>query len=282
ILERNPDWIKFRQWLKENGLLKHPLCLKEFSDTGRGLMATKRIDSVIVNVPLCLMLTSDAAIQRFPIHASEQALLGLLLCERVLFDPHFVYQSILPTSFDTAFYLTDYLHLLPRDIQKRHKDQVDQFERDYRSILDSTHWIPTKRFYLWAWFCVHTRSITMNTSRDWKERPRIALVPLLDCLNHSPDAKIHAGFDETKQSYIITTASPIERGNQVFIHYGPHDNLFLMGEYGFVTPDNPHDHLKMDHLVKFQSKHLETYGLLGDYTIAPGDFGYRLMAVLRL
>ena len=66
----------------------------------------------------------------------------------------------------------------------------------------------------------------------------MALAPFLDLLNHSCTARVQTFYDPVLQSFTIKTLLPVQPGEQVFILYGPHDNAFLLCEYGFVLPDN--------------------------------------------
>ena len=53
-------------------------------------------------------------------------------------------------------------------------------------------------------------------------------------------SQVDAGFNLRTQSYEIHSISNYNKGAQVFINYGPHDNKKLFVEYGFVLPKNIH------------------------------------------
>ncbi|KAG0284773.1 SET domain-containing protein 4, partial [Dissophora globulifera] len=74
----------------------------------------------------------------------------------------------------------------------------------------------------------------------------IALAPMLDFLNHTHDAKTEGFYCTKTQSYKIRTLLPYKKGEQVFINYCPHDNCFMLVEYGFVTPNNPYNYITVD------------------------------------
>jgi hypothetical protein len=114
---------------------------------------------------------------------------------------------------------------------------------------------------------VNTRCVYLDdTAGTTSSGDRIALAPFLDMLNHHPDAevslhmtfgrcthqtkKMHAYFDQRTQCYTIRTQNAFRRGRQAFINYGPHDNCFLLGEYGFVVRGNRYNHvlLELTHL----------------------------------
>ncbi|RKP27640.1 hypothetical protein SYNPS1DRAFT_26717 [Syncephalis pseudoplumigaleata] len=54
-------------------------------------------------------------------------------------------------------------------------------------------------------------------------------------------SNMKAYYDRKTACYTITTENTFLRGQQAFISYGPHDNAFLLGEYGFVTADNKYN-----------------------------------------
>lgn len=105
--------------------------------------------------------------------------------------------------------------------------------------------------YQWAYFVVNTRAVYID-DREGETRFRndnLALAPYLDLINHSFDASVRTGLfqDQTKTEYYqITTLKAFDKGSQVFINYGSHDNTKLYVEYGFFIPNNPLDEIYFD------------------------------------
>ncbi|KAK6096779.1 hypothetical protein MT418_003600 [Batrachochytrium dendrobatidis] len=192
------------------------------------------------------------------------------------------------------------LAMLPYDIQEIAKNQQSKLDTDYAFVctalaVSGYEMIP-KDIFKWAWIVVNTRCITMNTNAISKpqlshihQQPIITLAPFLDCLNHTSTARISAGYDTVEKAYIIRTLVPYKKGSQVFINYGPHDNNFLLAEYGFAILKNPFNHVVLDREVDFMMQHfgtvsdlLKSEGLYGEFIIANDDLGYRLMNAMRL
>ncbi|KAI9502223.1 hypothetical protein BX070DRAFT_253550 [Coemansia spiralis] len=170
------------------------------------------------------------------------------------------------------------------------------------------------RHYVWAWLAVSTRCIHLGqkaTRSPFASQDTIALAPLLDLLNHSEDARISTHFDVSNQQFVIKTHKPYKKGEEVFISYGPHDNRFMLAEYGFVLARNPFQSLELDYYVEswvgtiklrlgtakkgsmvtmnpsdvdLLVDALRQRGLWGDFTLTPddNDAPYRLQAALRL
>ena len=110
--------------------------------------------------------------------------------------------------------------------------------------------------FAWAWFTVNTRAVYYkNTTRcpkkaSWEtnisdDHDNLALAPFLDMFNHSSTAKIEAGMNlipnPSRQFYEIITKTEYKKYDQVFINYGPHGNLRLYVDYGFVEDHNQND-----------------------------------------
>lgn len=81
----------------------------------------------------------------------------------------------------------------------------------------------------------------------------------------------------------------------MYINYGPHDNLAMLKEYGFVLSQNCYNFVLLDHEVwqlfdEMETKRgldvkkqiLEGAGYSGDYSIKTEEISFRLMAALRL
>ena len=83
----------------------------------------------------------------------------------------------------------------------------------------------------------------MDATKNW------ALVPFLDCLNHSPDARTKTKISKTH--FELITEVGASKDDQVFISYGAHSDTFLMLEYGFVTGNSN----KLN-FVDFEAKNL--------------------------
>uniref|UniRef100_A0AC35ESC1 SET domain-containing protein n=1 Tax=Panagrolaimus sp. PS1159 TaxID=55785 RepID=A0AC35ESC1_9BILA len=67
----------------------------------------------------------------------------------------------------------------------------------------------------------------------------IAVIPMMDMLNHDPEANCLPGFDKYSQKYRVTVGDRMVMENeQLFVCYGPHDNGKLWVEYGFRLPNN--------------------------------------------
>lgn len=58
--------------------------------------------------------------------------------------------------------------------------------------------------------------------------------------------QIDSGFNVRKQCFEITTLIPYKKGEQVYINYGPHDNLAILKEYGFVLSENSYNFVLLD------------------------------------
>ncbi|KAI9093841.1 hypothetical protein DFS34DRAFT_261216 [Phlyctochytrium arcticum] len=272
--------------LEENGVKNGKLTPHLFKFTGRGMQATEDITDgeVIVEIPAIMLIsTKTSAVEEcaqlfgLTTPSSEHQLLALFLAlNRGTSGPYESYINSIPSRFDTVAALLEpslFEHLPP--VVKAHSGrQMKQLRDEFlgatgrctdcsKTALSSERWdtrcgvcrsTPQLDFddWVWAWFAVNTRCITLI---DWKTKrvrpgqPKIALAPVLDLLNHSQHAKIETGFDRTTLSYKIRTNVPYSAGTQVFINYGAHDNSFLLAEYGFVLPDNPYNYTNVDRFI---------------------------------
>ncbi|KAJ3195467.1 hypothetical protein HK101_012034 [Irineochytrium annulatum] len=194
------------------------------------------------------------------------------------------YIRMIPTDFDTV------LSQLPSQFVNLLPGASELVERQREAILRD-----------WA-AALNTRCVSLNrksTQGDHNKKsdrgtPRIALAPFLDLLNHSVDAQIEAGQDETTGCFRIFTKTGCERGKEAFINYGPHDNLFLFAEYGFIVPGNTFDCVSVDQNVRDMDfggrpvarrmieRELKSLGLFGDYVLRHEEESYRLLNAIRL
>ncbi|KAF4554924.1 SET domain-containing protein 1 [Elsinoe fawcettii] len=65
------------------------------------------------------------------------------------------------------------------------------------------------------------------------------LVPVMDCLNHHPKAKIDWSFDPGR--FGLSLHEGVSKGSEIFNNYGPKSNSELLMGYGFCIEGNPYD-----------------------------------------
>ncbi|KAF5396758.1 SET domain-containing protein 4 [Paragonimus heterotremus] len=89
---------------------------------------------------------------------------------------------------------------------------------------------------------VHRDSIRFKATSQSDEH--ISLIPFFDLLNHDPLlSSVPLSLDPERNSIRLTLQHSLVADQQVYINYGPHDNLSLLIEYGFCLKPgaNPHD-----------------------------------------
>ncbi|ORZ23869.1 hypothetical protein BCR41DRAFT_416918 [Lobosporangium transversale] len=213
------------------------------------------------------------------------------------------YLKMLPKKFDTmpVRYPPELYELLPQNAMAHVNRQKAKILADYNCALEFLQTnadLLTRPLqyedYEWAWLVVNTRCIYLDAKKQIAA-DNIALAPMLDFLNHTHDAKTEGFFCTKTKSYKIRTLLPYKKGEQVFINYGPHDNCFILVEYGFVTPNNPFNYVVVDNnflqlpipgetsgAKKEKLELLDRSGFLGDYVFHRNDVSFRLLVSLRL
>lgn len=279
--EFDETFISLTRWMHRNDW--QPLCkLKSrfFSDTGRGFMALKYIrkQDKLVSIPVSLLITTNTVSKsgvsyifcESKKYYLQQVLSVFLVWERFLGKESFwfYYLQSLPRNFTTPFFCDEKeLSCLPNTVQNFVSIQKKLVFETYYDIISSMKYIHSQHgatdqqnkfmsffstdMYVWAWFVVNTRSIFIDVCHtsppiiNLKDKNCMALAPYLDILNHSDKAHIKVGLSADGKSLDITTLVPYQKYSQVFINYGPHNNLKLFLEYGFVIPLNNNDSVEL-------------------------------------
>ncbi|KAJ3331669.1 SET domain-containing protein 4 [Blyttiomyces sp. JEL0837] len=273
----DPAWARFREWLRSNKFPVNKLTLGVFEDTGRGLISTKDIEpnEVVVEVPKRLLITIETVDKEFlgqlkshgwPL--SEHAALALFLARHRFLEssPWAPYMGVVPSNFDTVAgnFPKELFDLLPwhvREISMKQREKVDvDFGLACRFLESVKEPLVEREDFMWGWYAVNTRCVSLHTEVPQnvslpKGESTIALAPFLDLLNHSLEAKISPGYDTVSQSFKITTLVGYAKGHECFISYGPHDNGFLLAEYGFAIGSvdnivNMYDFVSLDREVE--------------------------------
>ncbi|KAJ1861100.1 hypothetical protein LPJ73_001122, partial [Coemansia sp. RSA 2703] len=226
---------------------------------------------------------------------------------------------------------------MPHSMKQRAIEQHERLYKDWtatNTFLEAVSMGPLDKWslYVWAWLAVNTRCIHLgqhtgaaktraidtkklvtspdNLVESIDSTDAMALAPVLDLLNHSAEADIATRFDPISRQFIIQTNRAFGKGREAFIRYGPHDNRFMIIEYGFVLARNPYQVLELDHVVSQWTEAAKTrlrtarsktllirpddvdvlvttlkqHKMWGDFTISLDDLepSYRLHAALRL
>lgn len=114
----------------------------------------------------------------------------------------------------------------------------DVLLKAYPTLLDAG-WFTMER-YVWAvelWY-----SYAFEIEFPPSTKSKTVMVPFGCLLNHSPWPHcVRYGRMDESGNLRFPAFRPCERGNQVFISYGPVPNVKLITYYGFAVNDNPHD-----------------------------------------
>ncbi|KAI9255677.1 hypothetical protein BDA99DRAFT_442229 [Phascolomyces articulosus] len=269
------------------------------------MMATADIEpgEIIVSVPKKFLICNETLQKTYGQHPlNMHQLLALHICF-LKRDPSCwwrPYIDLLPSHFNTmpVKYPKILADHLPASLKDEVSQQMKKLESDYTTasrFLKSRNMNESVTYeeYEWAWLCVNTRCIHMSTMDATAKGGNIAMAILLDFLNHSSTAKIESGFNVRTQCFEIRTITPYKKGEQIFINYGPHDNLAILREYGFIIPDqNDFNFVSLDKEVWSLFDEMETTrtsqlkkAILekeGDYSIKKHEISFRLLSALRL
>ena len=69
----------------------------------------------------------------------------------------------------------------------------------------------------------------------------MALMPMLDALNHASTASVSCSFDAEADAFVLSSDAPLAQGEQAVLSYGEKGNDELLQLFGFVEEANPHD-----------------------------------------
>jgi len=240
----------FAQWLANNKVLSRTN-LGVFESQGFGGIAGTEIKTgdALFRVPLNLIITkevvSKAQWASYPNWSFDREPLMLWLITESADKESFwaPYLGLLPNDF-SSFPLNwseeDLSELqassLRESVVTTHNVLQQSFDRLKKNLIDANPSLFPNEIsyeqYKWA-YCV-------VSSRAWSFGNSFAIVPLGDLINHRSDAGL-PGIDITNTYVEVNATQDYSKGDQVFINYGNKSNAELLGTYGFILEDNPHD-----------------------------------------
>lgn len=141
--------------------------------------------------------------------------------------------------------------------------------------------------FIYSWFVVGTRTFYYTPPESDEQRDAeecLALVPFADYFNHSPKG---CKVSFSPACYNFTAVSNLEKGEEVFISYGSHNNDFLLVEYGFYLENNKWDEALLDLvlLTLFSDKQKEilvSENFWADFVLDTNSICYRTEVGTRL
>lgn len=242
--DNEEEVLQLLQWL---GIRTH-LQLYHFRETGRGLRTKKNLlnGEILISIPLDKMITRNSLVKSdYPLHWSTQLMLSCFLIRESTKIKQMcsakskwkIYLETLPQNYDVPYFdcPQDLLIYLPRHLKVSLEEQFRLIDTQFKKIVKVLkEENVSKEKFAWAWFTVNTRGVYFKDGYD-----NLALAPFLDMFNHSCHVQVQV--ENTEHFYNLKSSNNFPKHSQVFINYGPHDNLKLYLEYGFVIPDNPQD-----------------------------------------
>lgn len=245
----------FMKWLIDNGADMPGLYLKKYTDEVRGVHADRALPSKsqIVTIPVKLLIhegmgqktSVGSRVHNDPtchiiVPAHTQVIIYILEHlndEDCFFKPYF---DILPSTFNSfpIFFSEEELSWFEgSDLVRQIEERKANIAADYHAVcrccpdFAERH---TLEDFLWCRTAVGSRNfgITINGVK------RTTMVPFADMLNHYRPRETSWTFDDSQQSFTMTSLSSIATGQQVMDSYGKKCNSKFLLHYGFAIETN--------------------------------------------
>jgi len=268
--------VSFKRWIATHNVSCDALEWPVETPFGRGAVAARRVEpgEAICAVPPSLMLTS----LRFDSNSTWSAINGLPLNDKGEVEGKVKATLVLlrEVELGAQSFWAPYIGVLPKDPVTSIDDdaQAAEFQDDHlvrtlrsqdsqmreqgrvvRHALDQIKGNPYSAEaysvdkYYWARQIVESRVYGVHV--DAKRPEVIALIPMLDLLNHNSDGNWYTIAVDSRSpvpdpwlfSGMCKTFSrvAVEPGAEVFNSYQPEDNWDLLIKYRFAEINNTHD-----------------------------------------
>ncbi|ODV91099.1 hypothetical protein CANCADRAFT_44711 [Tortispora caseinolytica NRRL Y-17796] len=93
--------------------------------------------------------------------------------------------------------------------------------------------------FLYAWLCVNTRVVFTKLPKV-EHDDSMSMVPVLDFLNHTDDPSLGCKviYHPLRGLELFSKTGTTVQDEELMLSYGPHDQEFLLCEYGFMLDSN--------------------------------------------
>ena len=235
-------------WMQSKGL-KTDIEIIDIPDMGKGLKSNRQFtqNEIFLTIPKTLIITIDTVKKEIPGDYDQiteiQSLvvfLAAMKCHKLSSEWN-DYMNFLPTEISLPLDMDKELLSFSSTHLRNHVEKQQKTCKEDCKAVESFFNLDAQAVK-WAWLAVNTRCITLRAQSQGY--PTIALMPFLDFLNHSSSISIKSHYDQVLGDFRISTNRNISPGDQAFLCYGPHDNTFLLCEYGFVEENNNYDYVR--------------------------------------
>ncbi|TKX18134.1 putative ribosomal lysine N-methyltransferase set10 [Elsinoe australis] len=251
------------EWLKaNNGRLHSSTRLSSDGEQGGHLMAREDLSegAQIMSVPhslamSCLNALVDDTLPVLKANADSFTVEALgvlyLMSQWLNKDKSFwkPYLDILPTpeqGFNTPFWFEedDLSWLQGTDLMKTFEGLESAWRTYWRDDTKVLHEGGMDDIMQMGSHCIQLSKPEFQSCETSRQVPETrkdfpVLVPIMDCLNHNPDAKVDWTFEPGR--FVLSLHEGVSNGKEVFNNYGPKSNSELLMGYGFCIEGNPYD-----------------------------------------
>lgn len=260
-----------RSWLESRGAYISPkIATSTLEDRGTSVICTEdlKLGEVIIEIPRNELLNAHTVSLRDKKLTSHQ-LLAAELCARQ--DP---WIEQLPTDFSGIPLCWSHAEReeLPPKYRSQAEHQLQQFLYDYEAykLELGAAAVPLEQYKI-SWLQVNSRCLYWDLGFSREEN--MTLAPFVDFLNHTGHQELSVKVERHPiRGSMVVRAPSLQKGQEVCLNYGPHENGFLLCEYGFVETNNMWDFIDITSDIQARLpdsalRTLDKLGYAGDYTV---------------
>ena len=251
--EQRDTFTRFVMWLQGNGAKFPDLYFKCYSKDVRGVHTRRSVPPYqqIMSIPLKCIITDETGRQT-PMGQRLRSVSHQLTvpnhCQVIVymmttmkqggsfFEP---YYATIPTSFENfpIFWSKKELAYLDgSDLVHQIEDRKRNIRSDYDTICRVLPEFRVFSFekFLWCRTAVGSRNFSIVVNGE----KRTAMVPMADMLNHYRPRETSWTYDNSQESFTMTSLKTLYRSAQVMDSYGKKCNSKFLLHYGFTIECN--------------------------------------------
>jgi len=253
----------FESWLRSNGATFKG-DVTRFGEYGRGVRVLEDVQpgDIILDIPQELWITEASANRtayglvlkqlRDAKHIDETQAVALHLLTEKYNSSSFwkPWLDVLPLEFETPLYypaedLQEMVGTSALDIRDKQVKVIEALQKVVETVAEQNPEVFPKELFTqatlaWALSTVWARSAV------GPEFSSVALIPLLDMVNHRDDGLL-TNFTAKPDSVVLRASTNVNLGEQIFVNYGTRTSSQLLATYGFLPVDRKDDFLLLSY-----------------------------------